>query len=123
MGWRRGALLLGLYEVLDVIESGGMGLVYRVLHRDWNVDLAVKVPKPERTDTVDRRARFEREAGTWVGLGPHPNVVNCVYVRRVDDHPCVFAEWVDGGSLADLVRDGRLYTDGGSGSGSVTRPP
>ncbi|MFD2685304.1 protein kinase [Streptomyces phyllanthi] len=113
--WQRGALLLGLYEVLDVIESGGMGLVYRVRHRDWNVDLAVKVPKPERTDTVDRRARFEREAETWVGLGPHPNVVNCVYVRSVEDHPCVFAEWVDGGSLADLVRDGRLYTDGDSG--------
>ncbi|MGC9536087.1 WD40 repeat domain-containing serine/threonine protein kinase [Streptomyces sp. UG1] len=125
VGWRRGALLLGLYEVRDVIESGGMGLVYRVRHRHWNMDLAVKVPRPERTGTAVRRARFEQEAGTWVGLGPHPNVVNCVYVRRIDDHPCVFAEWVDGGSLGDLIRDGRLYAgDGGGddgGGGSCAR--
>ncbi|MFD7456199.1 MULTISPECIES: WD40 repeat domain-containing serine/threonine protein kinase [unclassified Streptomyces] len=115
VGWRRGAVLLGLYEVLDLVESGGMGLVYRVRHRAWNTDLAVKVPRPDRTDTLARRARFEREAGTWVGLGPHPNVVNCVYVRRVDEHPCVFAEWVDGGSLAELLSGRRLYEGDDSG--------
>ncbi|QIY66468.1 protein kinase [Streptomyces sp. RPA4-2] len=113
--WRRGDLVLGLYEVREVLEGGGMGLVYRVRHRSWNTDLAVKVPRPELVATAAGRGGFEREAGTWVGLGLHPHVVACLYVRQVDAVPCVFAEWVPGGSLAELVRDGRLYARGGDG--------
>lgn len=115
VSWRLGAVLLGLYEVLELVESGGMGLVYRVRHRTWNTDLAVKVPRPDGTNWGALRAGFEREAGTWVGLDPHPNVVNCVYVRRIDEHPCAFAEWVDGGSLAELLRERRLYEGDDSG--------
>lgn len=106
--WRPGAVILDLYEVLDVISTGGMGLVYRVRHLGWNVELAVKVPRAE----LQAGAEFEAEATTWVGLGEHPHTVSCVYVRRLDGVPMVFAEWLDGGSLADAVRDGRLYEGG-----------
>ena len=49
--WQPGEVVLGLYEVLDVVHSGGMGLVHRVRHRDWQVDLAVKTPRPEQVRT------------------------------------------------------------------------
>ena len=111
IGWHRGDRLLDLYDVLDVVHSGGMGLVYRVRHLSWQVDLALKTPRPELVATPDGRARFEVEAGTWVGLGLHPHVVGCAYVRRIGDVPCVFAEWVDGGSLSAAVRERRLYVD------------
>ncbi|MFJ9031843.1 protein kinase [Streptomyces sp. NPDC102274] len=110
--WRPGELILVLYEVRDVIRSGGMGLVYRVLHRDWNVELAVKVPRPALAATEQGLRDFETEAATWVGLGEHPHTVNCVYVRTLSGVPGVFAEWLDGGSLAEAVRDGHLYTGG-----------
>ncbi|MER5218509.1 protein kinase [Streptomyces sp. NPDC002838] len=106
--WRPGAVILDLYEVLDVISTGGMGLVYRVRHLGWNVELAVKAPRAELLAEDD----FEAEATTWVGLGEHPHTVSCVYVRRLDGVPLVFAEWLDGGSLADAVRDGMLYEGG-----------
>ncbi|WP_422753806.1 protein kinase domain-containing protein [Micromonospora sp. WMMD708] len=109
MPWRPGDRILDLYEVLDAPLAGGMGLVYRVRHPGWDTELAVKVPRPEQLSTEARRARFESEAGTWVGLGLHPHVVSCAYVRRVDGLPCVFAEWVTGGSLDHLVRSGRLH--------------
>ncbi|MFY1587470.1 protein kinase domain-containing protein [Micromonospora sp. WMMD734] len=109
MPWRPGDRILDLYEVLDEPLAGGMGLVYRVRHPGWDIDLAVKVPRPGRLSTEAHRARFEAEAGTWVGLGLHPHVVSCAYVRRVDGLPCVFAEWVAGGSLDHLVRAGRLH--------------
>ncbi|MEV6242449.1 serine/threonine-protein kinase [Lentzea sp. NPDC051838] len=109
MGWQPGDRLLDLYDVLDVVRSGGMGLVYRVRHRTWQVDLAIKTPRAEWVATHADRERFEDEAGTWVGLGLHPNVVGCAYVRRIDEVPCVFAEWVDGGSLATAVSRGDLY--------------
>ncbi|MFU8874707.1 protein kinase domain-containing protein [Micromonospora sp. SL4-19] len=110
--WAPGDIVLDLYEVRDVVRTGGMGLVYRVRHRDWDVDLAVKTPRAELVASAEDLAAFEAEADTWVALGAHPHTVTCVYVRRIDAVPRVFAEWVDGGTVADAVRDRRLHRDG-----------
>ncbi|HEX8199650.1 MAG TPA: protein kinase, partial [Isosphaeraceae bacterium] len=110
--WRPGDVILGLYEVKEVHEGGGMGLVYRVHHRGWNVDLAAKSPRPQFFATERHRENFEREAETWVNLGLHPHVVFCHYVRRLGGIPRVFAEYVAGGSLEQWIRSGRLYEGG-----------
>lgn len=110
--WQTGDVVLDLYEVLGDVRGGGMGTVQRVRHLGWNVDLAVKTPRPEHVASERGRRRFESEAGTWVGLGLHPHTVNCAYVRTVGGVPRVFAEWVDGGDLSDAVADGSLYRDG-----------
>lgn len=39
--WELGDVILDLYEVQEIHTGGGLGLVYRVHHRSWNVDLAV----------------------------------------------------------------------------------
>ncbi|MFY1689469.1 protein kinase domain-containing protein [Plantactinospora sp. WMMB782] len=111
--WSPGDVVLGVYEVRDVVRTGGMGLVYRVWHRQWGMELAVKTPRQELVASPADAERFEAEAEAWVNLGAHPHVVSCAYVRRIDDTPRVFAEWVDGGSLAEAVRDGALYRDDG----------
>jgi serine/threonine protein kinase len=105
-GWRVGDVVENLYEVRQVITSGGMGVVHRVYHRGWNVELAVKTPRPELVSSPSRMADFVTEAEAWVGLGLHPHVVACVYVRRLGGLPRVFAEWVDGGSLRDAIESG-----------------
>jgi WD40 repeat protein/serine/threonine protein kinase len=107
--WRVGEVVEGLYEVREEITAGAMGLVYRVHHQSWNIDLAVKTPRPELVSSPQRMSDFETEAQTWVQIGLHPHVVACVYVRRIDELPRVFAEWVDGGSLHDAIQSGRLY--------------
>ena len=107
--WRVGDVVNDLYEVRQVMTSGGMGLVHRVWHRGWNLELAVKTPRPQLVSSTQQIADFETEAETWVGLGLHPHVVACVYVRRLDGLPRVFAEWVDGGSLAEAVESRALY--------------
>src|SRR5262249_2033446 len=66
--WRPGDAILDLYEVREVFTSGGMGLVYRVRHRGWNVDLAVKCPRPQFFLNEQDKENFEREAETWVKL-------------------------------------------------------
>jgi len=108
VSWRPGDVVLGLYEVAGVLGEGGMGRVYRVRHRGWRLDLAVKVPLPAILEARGGADLFEREAETWVNLGLHPHVVTCHYVRRVDGLPLVFAEYADGGSLHDAIRAGRL---------------
>lgn len=103
MPWAAGEIILGQYEVLGESHAGGMGVVHRVRHLGWEVDLAVKTPRGSASLPL-----FEAEAATWVGLGLHPHTVNCVYVRTIDGIPRVFAEWVDGGSLAETIGGGRL---------------
>lgn len=108
--WRIGEVVDGRYRVLQVHEQGGMGVVYRVRHLAWDIDLAVKCPRPELFQHVDERRRFVDEAETWVSLGLHPHVCHCYYVRVLDDVPRVFAEYVSGGSLQEWMTGGRrLY--------------
>ena len=108
IAWEPGEVVLGLYEVEGVLGQGGMGRVYRVRHRGWDLDLAVKAPLAAALDASGGADLFEREAETWVNLGLHPHVVTCHYVRRVSGIPLVFAEYVDGGSLHDAIRSRRL---------------
>jgi WD40 repeat protein len=107
--WRPGDVVLGRYEVKTVHENGGMGLVYRVRHRRWNTDLAIKVPRPGVLNDPAFREQFVAEAETWVGLGTHPHVCTCHYVSVEDGVPRVFAEYLEGGSLRDWIDDRRLY--------------
>lgn len=97
--WQPGDVILDLYEVQEVFESGGMGLVYKVHHKGWNLPLAVKSPREEWFQTEDDKQNFEREAETWVNLGLHPHIVSCHYVRRLGGIPRLFAEYMEGGSL------------------------
>lgn len=86
-----------------------MGVVYLIYHREWNMQLAVKAPRAEFFQTDSQKKDFEQEAETWVQLGLHPNIVTCYYVRRLGGVPHLFSDYVEGGSLADWIKDGRLY--------------
>ena len=110
--WKPGEVILGLYEVKGTLGEGGMGTVYQVHHKSWNTDLAVKSPKPEELAKAGGAENFVREAETWVNLGLHPHIVSCYYVRTLGGIPRVFAEYVEGGSLAQWIRDRRLYEGG-----------
>ena len=107
--WRVGDVILDLYEVKQIHESGGMGLVYRVHHRGWNMDLAVKSPRANYFEIQERKNNFIRECVTWINLGLHPHIACCFYVRTLGGIPRIFAEYVEGGSLKDWIESGRLY--------------
>jgi WD40 repeat protein/serine/threonine protein kinase len=110
--WQIGDVILDTYEVKHIFTSGGMGVVYRVHHRSWNIDLALKSPRAEIFSRPGGKENFVREAETWVDLGLHPHIVSCYYVRTIDEIPRVFAEFVEGGSLKDWIEDKRLYAGG-----------
>ncbi|MCP3850757.1 MAG: protein kinase [Gammaproteobacteria bacterium] len=109
--WQVGDLLLNLYEVKAVLGEGQFGKVFQVYHRDWNLNLAVKTPKKKALSAGFEN--IEKEAETWVNLDLHPNIVNCFYVRRIDNVPQIFSEYVDGGDLKDLITSGQLYSEKG----------
>jgi WD40 repeat protein/serine/threonine protein kinase len=111
--WRKGDVILDQYEVIGTLGEGGMGTVYKVHHRGWNTDLAVKSPKPEIFAKADGKENFIREAETWINLGLHPHIVSCYYVRTLGSIPRIFAEYLAGGSLANWIGKRKLY-EGGS---------
>jgi WD40 repeat protein/serine/threonine protein kinase len=110
--WEVGDVILDTYEVKQIHEGGGMGLVYRVHHRDWQEDLAVKSPRPEFFATQVHKENFVRECVTWIGLGLHPHIVTCYYVRLLGGIPRVFAEYVAGGTLKEWIETRKLYEGG-----------
>ena len=103
--------ILNTYKVTSDAIHGGMGSVWRVHHGSWNVDLAMKRPQPrffaEGSDSS--KEEFVAECENWIGLGLHPGIVSCYYVRDISGVPSIFSEWMDGGSLKDRIRDGSLY--------------
>ncbi|NEO81522.1 serine/threonine-protein kinase, partial [Moorena sp. SIO4G3] len=101
--WNIGQTILNLYKVIDVLGEGGFGKVVRVLHQDWNKELAVKIPRQETIEALGGVKNFEQEAQTWVDMQLHPHTVSCYYVRNIENKPTVFAEYIEGGSLYDWI--------------------
>jgi serine/threonine protein kinase len=110
--WKVGDAILDTYEVKQIHTGGGMGLVYRAYHRDWKEELAVKSPRPDYFTTQDQQENFVRECVSWIGLGLHPHIVTCYYVRLLGGIPRVFAEYVAGGTLQERIKERTLYQGG-----------
>ena len=110
--WNIGDVILNQYEVKQIHAGGGMGLVYRVHHRGWNVDLAVKCPRVDFFRTQQQKDTFVQECETWINLGLHPHIVSCYYIRTLGGIPRIFAEYVEGGSLKELIESRGLYEGG-----------
>jgi len=108
----KGGTILDLYKVESDPIQGGMGRVFRVHHTGWNVDLAMKQPKGELFQSQGQKEDFIHECEAWINLGLHPHIVSCYYVREIDGIPSIFAEWMDGGSLKDMIQSGKLYQGG-----------
>ena len=89
-----GDLLLDTYRVESEAFQGGMGAVWRVHHTGWNVDLAMKRPKPQAFRTGEQKDNFTSECRYWMDLGLHPNIVSCYYVREIEGVPTIFSEWM-----------------------------
>ena len=105
----KGVTILDTYRVESEALKGGMGNVWRVHHMGWNTDLAMKQPQAKAFQTRKQKDRFIRECDAWINLGLHPHIVSCYYVREIGSIPTIFSEWMDGGSLADVIQDGSLY--------------
>ncbi len=93
------------FEVERELGKGGMGEVYLVRSRSSGQRFAVKRAKVR--DATGRRALVD-ELQTWIDLPEHPHLVPCRFFQTVGDDVLIFAEYLEGGSLADWIRGGKL---------------
>ncbi|MDG4556821.1 MAG: protein kinase [Candidatus Contendobacter sp.] len=101
-----GAVIAERYVVEQRFE-GGMGYVYIALDRSQNLRFAIKQPKTWMLAEPTLLARVAREADAWTGLGMHPHIAYCYFVRSLAGVPHIFVEYVDGGNLREWIATGR----------------
>ena len=70
-----GRLLDGRYEILEVIGTGGMAVVYKARCHRLNRLVAIKILKDDYVQDEEFRRRFRAE-GEAVGMLSHPNIVS-----------------------------------------------
>jgi WD40 repeat protein/serine/threonine protein kinase len=96
-------VVAGRYEIRDLVR-GGMGVVYIALDRELDRLVAVKTPSPASLASDEGRARFRREAESWIALGMHPYICTAHYVQEIGGAPRLFIEYVDSGGLDQWLR-------------------
>ncbi len=106
MGAARGTLL-GPYEVLGPLGSGGMGEVYRARDTRLGREVAIKVLPETVSADPERLARFQREARSASSLN-HPNVVTIYDVGGEGAVPFIAMELVSGTPLEARLAQGAL---------------
>lgn len=96
------------YRVERLLGRGGMGAVFRAVHLGTDRTVALKVIVPDHAERRDFLARFEREARAC-GRLRHPNIVDVTDFGYSDRDGRRLAylvmEYLDGCSLADVLRD------------------
>jgi serine/threonine-protein kinase len=75
---------LGRYRVRHRVGAGGFARVYRAYDPELELDVALKILKPELAAEPETVERFRREASTAAKLR-HPNVVTVLNVGRLDE--------------------------------------
>ena len=100
----------GSYEVVEQIGSGGMGEVWGATDTTLKRDVALKVLPQAFVEDADRLARFRREAEILASLN-HPNIATIHGLEDVDGQTVIVMELVEGPTLEDRIREGRLPVD------------
>src|SRR6266480_2026199 len=101
---------VGVYEVLALIGSGGMGQVYRARDTRLDRDVAIKILPEAFAHDVDRLARFQREAKTLASLN-HPNIAIIHGFEQAGDVHALVMELVDGEDLSQRIARGAIPLD------------
>ncbi len=110
-----GKKLDGLYEVKELIGSGGMANVYKAVMLGHNgpvpagTVVAVKVLRQEYTHDPELVRRFKNESKA-ISLLNHPNIVKVYDVSVNDQLQYIVMEYVDGMTLREYLneRGGKL---------------
>ena len=97
-----GRLLDGRYEILEVIGTGGMAVVYKARCHRLNRLVALKILKDEFARDEEFRRRFRAE-GEAVAMLSHPNIVQVYDVSTSESANFIVMELIDGISLKQYM--------------------
>jgi eukaryotic-like serine/threonine-protein kinase len=100
-------LLSGRYALEQHLGSGGAGAVWRAHDQLLGRTVAVKLLHVEVAQDPVAARRFRTEASMAAKL-THPNAVIVYDIGRDEDHDYLVMEFVEGGTLADVLAGGPM---------------
>jgi len=98
---------LGHFQVVELIDAGGMGEVYRARDEKLGRDVALKVLPAAFSRDAERVARLEREARLLATLS-HPNIEAIHGLEELDGRHALVLELIPGETLADRLARGPI---------------
>ncbi len=99
--------IVGRYQIVEEIGSGGFSNVYRAHDPVLDRAVALKVMRPFLMSEPEFVVRFQREAKTAANLD-HPNIVPIYDHGEADGWLYIVMKLMDDGSLAIPLAEGRL---------------
>ncbi len=103
-----GSLFAGRYQVIEELGKGGMGKVYKVLDKDLDVKIALKLLKPEISSDEETIARFRNELKVARTV-THKNVCRMYDFGKAEGTYFITMEYVPGEDLkSTIARVGQL---------------
>ena len=100
---------IGCYEIMSLLDTGGIGEVYRARDTKLGRDVALKVLPDSLAHDAERLARFEREAHVLAALN-HPSIAQIHGFEDTAGPPALVMELVEGPTLADRIAQGPLHS-------------
>src|SRR6266478_4328171 len=91
------------YKVLELLDVGGMGAVYKAEHRLLERLVVLKVIRQDVLNKPEQVQRFLREAKLAATL-MHPNIVTVYEAEQVGDAYFLVMEYLAGTDLSRLVK-------------------
>lgn len=101
-----GDLFASRFAIEDVLGEGGMGAVYRVVDRELEETVALKLLRPEWAETPTALDRFRREVKLARRV-THPNVARTFDLGSSDGVRFLTMELIDGEPLSRRVGNGK----------------
>jgi serine/threonine protein kinase/tetratricopeptide (TPR) repeat protein len=99
--------MLGPYEILSHLGSGGMGEVYRARDTKLKREIALKLLPRDFARNPDALVRFEREARVLASLN-HPNIVTVYEIGQDGGAVYIAMELVEGKTLDEVLTSGPM---------------
>ncbi len=97
-----GTLLDNRYEILEIIGTGGMAVVYKARCNRLNRLVAIKVLKKELSQDEEFRRRFHAESQA-VAMLSHPNIVSVYDVSHSNNLDYIVMELIEGITLKQYL--------------------
>ncbi|MBI4059875.1 MAG: serine/threonine protein kinase [Elusimicrobia bacterium] len=92
------------YDIVEQIDEGGMGAVYKGWDKTLKRPVAIKKLRDELQANERERDRFMKEAELVASLH-HPHIVEIYTIVRESDETHLVFEYVSGGTLHELLKE------------------
>jgi serine/threonine protein kinase len=101
-----GQVVLGTYELVDVLGQGGMSVVFKAKHKMTEQEVALKILPPELAAHSQVKSRFLEEAKALAALD-HPNIVHLYNFGQENGSFVLAMQFVQGRTWERLILENK----------------